>query len=129
MAVTYGPVPVLTELLAPLDGIDEAFIYGSWAARYHEHPGQVPNDLDVLVAGTPDPDDLFDAAETATRRLGRQVDVHGVDPTAWSNPESVDPFIRSVRERPRGAPVERRRPLTWACLVEVTGHQHRQRGV
>ena len=32
MAVTFGPVPVLRELLAPIEGIREAHIYGSWAA-------------------------------------------------------------------------------------------------
>src|SRR5689334_11915239 len=33
LAVTYGPLPVLTLSLTGVDGIDRAFIYGSWAAR------------------------------------------------------------------------------------------------
>ena len=34
LAVTYGPLPVLNDLLAGVEGITQAFIYGSWAARY-----------------------------------------------------------------------------------------------
>jgi|SRR5680860_63924 len=103
MAVTYGPVPVLTELLAPLTGIDEVLIYGSWAARYHQHPGDVPNDIDVLVIGKPDPDDLFEAAQVASERLGREVNVHRISKAAWQDPNGKDPFITSVRERPQVA--------------------------
>src|ERR671938_515232 len=29
----YGPAVVLGELLAPLDGIEAAYVFGSWAAR------------------------------------------------------------------------------------------------
>lgn len=101
MAVTYGPVPVLTDLLALIEGIEKAFIYGSWAARYHEHPGRVPNDLDVLVIGAPDPDDLFDAADTASTKLGRQVNIRRVTRSSWDDIEGADPFIQSVRGRPK----------------------------
>lgn len=30
LAVTYGPLPVLTDLLSDVEGVDRAFIYGSW---------------------------------------------------------------------------------------------------
>ena len=33
VAAAYGPVPVLRELLHGVQGVREAFIYGSWAAR------------------------------------------------------------------------------------------------
>ena len=49
LAVTYGPMPVLTDLLDAVDGIQHAFIYGSWAARYLGEPGPIPDDVDVLV--------------------------------------------------------------------------------
>ncbi len=42
LAVTYGPLPVLTEQLRGVDGIEEAFIYGSWVARYSGEPGPLP---------------------------------------------------------------------------------------
>src|SRR5215472_3194229 len=54
LAVTYGPLPVLTDLLAGFPEVCAAFIYGSWAARYAGEPGPVPGDVDVLVVGTAD---------------------------------------------------------------------------
>src|SRR5262249_8498108 len=54
LALTYGPVAVLGDLLATVDGVDEAYIYGSWAARYKGEPGPVPHDVDVLVVGAAD---------------------------------------------------------------------------
>ena len=100
LAVTYGPLPVLTDLLANAEGIMHAFIYGSWAARYLGEPGPVPGDVDVLVVGTADPDDLDEIARTAQDRLGRPVDIRRIRPAAWDSPSPADPFLESVRERP-----------------------------
>jgi hypothetical protein len=50
LAVTYGPLPVLTDALAAVPGVERAFIYGSWAARYRGEPGPVPDDVDVLAS-------------------------------------------------------------------------------
>jgi len=40
------------------------------AARYHQTPGAVPADVDVLEVGAADADELYEAAEKAPRRLG-----------------------------------------------------------
>ncbi len=100
LAVTYGPLPVLTDALAALPGVERAFIHGSWAARYQGEPGPVPNDVDVLVIGTVDPDDLDEVARHAQRRLGRPVNIRRVRPASWRRPDPGDPFLGSVRERP-----------------------------
>jgi hypothetical protein len=100
LAVTYGPLPVLNDLLADVDGITQAFIYGSWAARYLGEPGSVPGDVDVLVVGTADPDDLDEIERAAQSRLGRPVDIRRIRPAAWTSPDPADPFLASVRERP-----------------------------
>lgn len=100
LAVTYGPLPVLNDLLAGVEGITHAFIYGSWAARYLGEPGPVPGDVDVLVVGTADPDDLDEIARAAQHRLGRPVDIRRIRPAAWASPDPADPFLASVRERP-----------------------------
>ncbi|HCU91990.1 MAG TPA: ArsR family transcriptional regulator [Actinobacteria bacterium] len=100
LAVTYGPLPVLSDLLASVEGITHAFIYGSWAARYLGEPGPVPGDVDVLVVGTTDPDDLDEIARAAQDRLRRPVDIRRIRPAAWASPDSADPFLESVRERP-----------------------------
>ncbi|MFJ1756578.1 ArsR family transcriptional regulator [Kitasatospora sp. NPDC088134] len=99
LLATYGPMPRLSSLLSGLDGIDEAYIYGSWAARHSGVPGPIPADVDVLVIGRPDPDELFDLAARASRELFREVNVHRVTPEAWASP-SDEPFLTSVRERP-----------------------------
>jgi DNA-binding transcriptional ArsR family regulator len=99
LALTYGPAAVLGDLLATVHGVDEAYIYGSWAARYNGELGPIPRDVDVLVVGEADEDDLFDAARTAERHLGREVNVHRVAAKAWRAPGD-DPFLASVRSRP-----------------------------
>lgn len=99
IAVTFGPLPLLAEALSGLPGVREAYIYGSWAARYGGEPGPPPGDVDVLVVGSPDPDALFDLAESLTRRLGREVNVHRISPESWAA-DTADPFLTSVRERP-----------------------------
>jgi hypothetical protein len=100
LAATYGPLPVLTDLLYAVDGIDRAFIYGSWAARYLGEPGPVPNDVDVLVVGTADLDELDAAAQRAEHTLMRPVAIRRVRPDVWSADEPTDPFLITISERP-----------------------------
>lgn len=100
IALTYGPKPVLEELLAGVEGVEEALIYGSWAARYRGEPGPEPHDVDVLAFGDPDRDELFGVAEEARARLYREVSIRVIRPEAWARADPEDPFIRHVRSRP-----------------------------
>lgn len=97
--LTYGPAAVLGDVLAGVRGVDEAYVYGSWAARYAGEPGPPPRDVDVLVVGDADEDDAFDAARAAEQRLGREVNIHRVPAKSWRAP-GRDPFLASVRSRP-----------------------------
>jgi DNA-binding transcriptional ArsR family regulator len=99
LALTYGPAAVLADLLPAVDGVIEAYIYGSWAARHAGEAGPPPRDVDVLVVGDADDDDLADAALAAERQLGREVNIHRVSASAWQTPGG-DPFLTSVRSRP-----------------------------
>lgn len=99
LALTYGPVAVLPELMVEVPGIDEAYIYGSWASRYRGHPGRIPNDIDVLVVGDADEDALFDLAHRAGRALGREVSIRRISRRHWDAPDD-DPFLVSVRSKP-----------------------------
>ncbi|GGP03605.1 ArsR family transcriptional regulator [Nonomuraea glycinis] len=99
LALTYGPAAVLPPLLQPIPGIDEAYIYGSWAARHAHQPGPPPQDVDVLVVGSADDDALYDAARTAERTLGREVNVTRIAPDSWTD-DTPDPFVTSVRTKP-----------------------------
>jgi predicted nucleotidyltransferase len=100
LAVTYGPQPVLADLLSGVAGVEQAYIYGSWAARYLGEPGPVPHDVDVLVVGTANEDDLYDLARQAESRLAREVNISAVSPQYWDAPDPADSFMKHVRERP-----------------------------
>ncbi|HKT05711.1 MAG TPA: winged helix-turn-helix domain-containing protein [Rugosimonospora sp.] len=100
LVISYGPPSVLSDMLATVNGVDEAFIYGSWAARCRGEPGPFPKDVDVLVVGEADEDDLFEAAGRAGRQLGRGVNVHRVSVDVWHR-GADSPFLVSVRSRPR----------------------------
>lgn len=99
LAVTFGPVPVLREGLAPLAGITDAYIYGSWAERYLGTPGRSPGDVDVLVVGTVDEDALFAVADRAGRVLGREVNIQRVRPDRWAS-DTPSGFLQTIRSRP-----------------------------
>ncbi|MGH9280605.1 MAG: MarR family transcriptional regulator [Acidimicrobiales bacterium] len=72
----FGVPAVIAEALRGLEGISAAFIYGSWAARYAGQPGPRPvEDIDVLVLGEPDRDQLYEAVGAVEPRLGRPVQV------------------------------------------------------
>lgn len=95
---TYGPVPVLRELLQDVSGIEKAFIYGYWAARRAGNSGPPPRDLDVLVVGNPSRTDLLDIAEAASTRLHIEVNFHVTSPQEWA--AKNDPFLVTVASRP-----------------------------
>ncbi|MEU4237580.1 helix-turn-helix transcriptional regulator [Actinoplanes sp. NPDC026619] len=99
LALTYGPIAVLTDVLASVPGVDEAYIYGLWAERYAGVAGPPPRDVDVLVVGEADDGDLGQAAGAAERRLGREVNVYRVSIGYWRSHHS-DPFLAAVRSRP-----------------------------
>ena len=99
LLVTFGPKQVLADLLAGMASVDEAYIYGSWAARYAGESGPVPNDIDVLVVGDADRDELDDAARQAQQTLERPVNITRVRRNAWTSPEP-QPFVHAVRSGP-----------------------------
>lgn len=103
LAVTYGPRPVLSDTLRGVSGVERAYIFGSWAARYSGVPGPVPNDIDLLVVGTADPDDIEHAVRPAGERLRREVNVRRVAPDTWARAqrgEEVSAFLATVTAAP-----------------------------
>lgn len=95
---SFGPRQVVAEALADLPRIDFAFLFGSWAARYEGQHGRPPADIDVLVIGTPDRDDLDDAAQRASARLAREVNVT-IRSAAWWH-DGTGGFHTEVSTRP-----------------------------
>jgi predicted nucleotidyltransferase len=89
---------VVADEFASLEDVVLVAIFGSWAARYHGQRGRPPNDVDVLVAGTPDRVAMYAAAERAESRLGRPVNPVVCSPGQWADP--TEPLIREIKSRP-----------------------------
>lgn len=94
---SFGPGATIGEEMAGIAGIEGLYLFGSWAARYHDEPGPAPADVDVLVIGRPDRDAVYAAAERAERRLGRPVQVT-IRPRSWWT-RGDDAFRSSISER------------------------------
>lgn len=72
----FGVPAVLARTLGGIEGISAAFVYGSWASRYASEEGKRPvGDIDLLVLGNPDRDQLYAELQRAEERLGRPVHV------------------------------------------------------
>lgn len=98
LAVTYGPVVVLEQLLRTVEGVDSAYLYGSYAARRAGETGASPRDIDVLVVGDASRAELLDVSVEAGRRVRREVNIRRMSPAAWA--DDSDPFVRTVKSRP-----------------------------
>lgn len=94
---TVGPAPVLARELASVAGIDEAHIFGSWAARYHGEGGPV-RDVDLLVIGEPDLDDVYAACRRAEAAIRLDVNPVVRPKGEWRRPGVG--FLADVRKGP-----------------------------
>lgn len=93
--MAFGPPIVIADEFATVDDIDAIYLFGSWAARFNGEPGPSPKDIDVLILGHPDRDDVFEAAQRAQRRLGREVNVTQRTREQWES--ATDGFAQQVR--------------------------------
>jgi DNA-binding transcriptional ArsR family regulator len=94
----FGPLPLAEQALAQLVGVEQAYLYGSWAARYLGEPGEAPNDLDLLVVGTPDRHVLAARANLLGSQLGVEVNPTVVAAADWRAKRSG--FLRSLADGP-----------------------------
>lgn len=96
LTVVSGPVVLLAEEFESIDGIDSAFLYGSFAAR-HGVDGPAPHDIDVMVIRTPDVDAVYEACARVETAVHRQV-----NPTilTFSEFAADSGFVDSVGARP-----------------------------
>ncbi len=92
---SFGPRQVIAEAVANVAGIEHVLLFGSWVARYEGQSGRPPADIDVLVIGTPNRDDL---AQRASARLSREVNITIRSPDWWRDGD--DGFHAEVTTRP-----------------------------
>lgn len=87
--------------LGAVKGVETAFIFGSWAARYRGEPGPDPADVDLIVVGRPARGALARVTRGLSVRVGREVNATIVSSDRWQ--KGTEGFLRSVK---RGALVE-----------------------
>jgi predicted nucleotidyltransferase len=95
---TVGPKAVLEQQLRGLRGVEHAYIYGSWARRYHGEPGPLPQDVDLMVVGSGDVGEVRAVADDASRTLGRDVNVSVLTPDEWDNGRTG--FVSHLKAEP-----------------------------
>lgn len=94
----YGLKPAVENALSDIPDIEQVFIGGSWAARYHGQPGTFPHDVEVIMVGKPDRDDATKAVVEALRAIGHDGQVIFRSPPAWR--EAKDAFNRTAKNGP-----------------------------
>lgn len=90
----FGPPRVLSEFFRTIEGIDHAWIYGSWARRSQGEAGEDPVDIDVLVVGTPDVGEVYEACRQASTRLHRDVNATVLSAAEW---HADNAFLKEIR--------------------------------
>jgi predicted nucleotidyltransferase len=97
LVLGFGPKRRLAEKLSGMPGVEEAYLFGSWAERYLGTEGRAPRDIDLLVIGTPDRSDVYTAIEGLESELGRPIQVTFRTMEQWR--DRSDPFVATVRSR------------------------------
>jgi predicted nucleotidyltransferase/predicted transcriptional regulator with HTH domain len=69
LAKTIGAAPLVAQSLRKLEGIEEAYLYGSFARNQQD----AASDIDVLVIGAPRSEALAEAVRKLERQLGREI--------------------------------------------------------
>jgi predicted nucleotidyltransferase len=95
---SFGPAHAVRQAFAAVRGIEELFIFGSWAARMAGEVGTPPGDIDVLVIGNPDRDSVYSAALAAEKLLRQPVNTTIRTPIVWNL--QTDGFVKQVRASP-----------------------------
>jgi len=69
VAKTIGAIPLIAECLKKVEGVGEAFLYGSFARSQQD----AASDIDLLLIGSPKGDVLAEVIRKLERQLGREI--------------------------------------------------------
>ncbi len=93
VAKTVGAVPLLAQSFNKVEGIHEAYLYGSFARDQQV----ASSDIDVLVIGKPDSDALEQIVRKLERQLGREINYTVSTPKEFQLRRSrKDTFLENV---------------------------------
>ncbi|MBF0494474.1 MAG: nucleotidyltransferase domain-containing protein, partial [Candidatus Omnitrophica bacterium] len=95
---TVGVEGRLKDIIGGIKGIELSFIYGSFAA----HKENASSDIDLLIVGNPNEDELLERIESAEEALGREIN-YNIYPAAEfkSKRKKDDNFIANILKRPK----------------------------
>ena len=96
---TVGVLGRLGEALSSVEGVDAAFVFGSWAARYEGEPGPYPGDVDVVVVGEAPLRSVRRACRDLELDLRVEINPIVIDRAGWDS-NAPEPFIAQIREQP-----------------------------
>jgi DNA-binding transcriptional ArsR family regulator len=96
---TVGLLGQLGAAITDLGGVEEAFVFGSWAARYTGEPGPAPNDIDVLVVGDAPLRTVRRACAPVERQLRVEVNPVVIDRERW-DARKPEPFVAQIQSQP-----------------------------
>jgi DNA-binding transcriptional ArsR family regulator len=96
--LSFGPPVVIAEEFSELSDVEQVIIFGSWARRDAGEIGREPRDVDVLVIGTPDRGEVYDAADRAQGRLQMPVNPTVRSSRAWQ--EESDALVLTAKQSP-----------------------------
>jgi predicted nucleotidyltransferase len=94
----YGPQMVISELLSNEPGVEAAYLFGSWADRYHGNWGAEWGDVDVAIVGRVPPVRAEELEAAADDALAWPTQIVVITPDAWS--AGSESFVRTVKSRP-----------------------------
>ncbi len=96
---TVGILAQLADALRAVVGVEEAHIFGSWAARHQGEPGPPPRDIDLLVVGDADLRTVRRACHPVQEAL--RVEINPIVlPTAEWTATTPDPFVAQLKSQP-----------------------------
>jgi predicted nucleotidyltransferase len=95
---TVGAVAVIAQSLEKIEGIEEAFLYGSFATNRQD----AASDIDVLVIGRAKGDVLAQAVDKLERQLGREINYTVMSRKEFeSRRKRKDAFLENVWQNER----------------------------
>ena len=92
---SMGPEPLLRAALSEIEGIEAAFIFGSWA----DPEQKAPQDIDLMVIDDPDIGLVYDSISQVEAEVGRPINVVVRSRAEWARAEGG--FERAVQSRPK----------------------------
>lgn len=97
---TVGAVPLIAQALEKIEGLGEAYLYGSFARNRQD----MASDIDVLVIGAPRVEIMAEAVRKLERRLGREINYTILTPKEFKARRArKDAFLENVWQNKRVA--------------------------